>query len=350
VIRIGTYSANTRIGALEWLPWALGLAAFFLLPEYLSLGSRVLVYILFALSLDLLVGYAGIVTLGHAAFFGLGAYVGGILGAKAGVTDPLAQLVAAGVAAGALGLITGAIILRTSGLTLLMLTLAISSILLEIANEATWLTGGADGLSGIVVTPLLGVFKFDMFGKTAYLYCLAVLFIGWWLARRLIYSPFGASLVGIRENATRMFSIGSPVYWRRVTVYAIAATIAGIAGALLMQTNQFVGLNFLSFETSGDLLVMLILGGVGRLYGAFVGPVAFLIAQDLLAKQFPEYWILGIGLLLIVIVMFARDGLLGIVDRIVNRVNRVNGLNRANKVSSAGGVKAIDIAEQAKRT
>lgn len=318
----GTYSANPRIGALEWLPWVAGLAAFFLLPEYLSLGARILVYILFALSLDLLVGYAGIVTLGHSAFFGFGAYVAGILAAKAGFTDPLLQLVAAGLAAGALGIVTGAIILRTSGLTLLMLTLAIAAILLEIANKATWLTGGADGLSGIVLTPLLGVFKFDMFGKTAYLYCLATLFVSWWLVRRLIYSPFGASLVGIRENAVRMFAIGSPVYWRRVVVYGIAGLIAGVAGALLTQTNQFVGLNVLGFEASGELLVMLILGGVGRIYGAFVGPVVYMIAQDLLAKQFPEYWILGIGLLLIVIVMFARDGILGIVDRVLRASRR----------------------------
>jgi branched-chain amino acid transport system permease protein len=322
VKRVAGYTGDPRIAWQEWLPWVVALAVFFALPEYLSLGARILVYMLFALSLDLILGYAGIITLGHSAFFGLGAYVAGILAAKLGVGDPLVQLVAAAAAAGVLGVATGVVILRTHGLTLLMLTLAITSILLEIANKATPLTGGADGLSGVTVSPLLGFFKFDLFGKTAYLYCLVVLFVGWWLVRRLIYSPFGATLVGIRENPVRMYAIGSPVYKRLVTVYAISATLAGIAGALLTQTNQFVGLNVLGFESSGELLVMLILGGVGRLYGAFIGPLVYLIAQDQLAKQFPEYWYFGIGLLLVVIVMFARDGILGLADRVVARVRR----------------------------
>jgi branched-chain amino acid transport system permease protein len=182
------------------------------------------------------------------------------------------------------------------------------------------LTGGADGLSGITVSPILGLFRFDMFGKTAYLYCLLSLFIGWWIVRRLIYSPFGASLVGIRENLVRMHAIGAPAYVRLVAVYTISGTIAGCAGALLMQTNQFVGLNVLSFEFAGELLVMLVLGGVGRIYGAFVGPLVYMIAQDQLAKQFPEYWYFGIGLLLVVVVLFARNGLLGIADAVVRKL------------------------------
>jgi branched-chain amino acid transport system permease protein len=318
----GNYSANPRIGLFEWLPWVLAVGAYFVLPDYLSLGARILVYILYALSLDLVVGYAGIVTLGHSAFFGLGAYVAGIIAARLGWTDPLGGIAAATVAAGILGVVTGAVILRTRGLTLLMLTLAIASVMLEIANKATSLTGGADGLSGVTVAPVLGYFRFDMFGKTAYWLCLGVLFICWWLIRRLIYSPFGASMVGIRENFSRMSAIGAPVYGRLVTVYAISAMFAGVAGALLTQTNQFVGLNVLSFESAGELLVMLILGGVGRIYGAFMGPAIYMIAQDQLAKQFPEYWSLGIGLLLVVIVLFARDGLLGITDRLVAWIMR----------------------------
>ena len=137
------------------------------------------------------------------------------------------------------------------------------------------------------VDPILGLFRFDMYGKTAFLYCLAVLFVGWWVVRRIIYSPFGAMLTGIRENAARMHAIGAPVYWRLVLIYTISATMAGVAGALLTQVNQFVGLNVLGLEPSGDVLVMLILGGVGRLYGAFIGPVVYLIAQDYLAKQYP---------------------------------------------------------------
>jgi branched-chain amino acid transport system permease protein len=203
-----------------------------------------------------------------------------------------------------------------------MLTLAITSVLLEIANKATPLTGGADGLSGVVVAPILGLFKFDIFGKTAYLYCLMVLLVGWWLVRKIIYSPFGTSLTGVRENSLRMNAIGAPVYWRLVLVYTLSATIAGVAGGLITQTNQFVGLNVLSFESAGELLVMLILGGVGRIYGAFVGPVVYLIAQDLLAKQFPEYWYFGIGTMLVLVVMFARGGVLGILDGLIAKLRR----------------------------
>ena len=320
MIRRGSYGAGAPIVWLEWLPWLAALAVFAALPEYLPLGARILVYILFALSLDLILGYAGIITLGHSAFFGLGAYVAGILGAKLGVTDPLLQMAAAAAAAALLGAVTGAVILRTRGLTLLMLTLAITTILLEIANKATGLTGGADGLSGIVVSPIFGEFRFDMFGKTAYLYCLLSLFAGWWVMRRIIYSPFGTSLVGIRENAVRMHAVGAPVYSRLIAVYTISATMAGCAGALLTQTNQFVGLNVLSFEFAGELLVMRALGGMGRIYGAFAGPLVYMIAQDQLAKQFPEYWYFGIGLLLVAVVMFARGGLLGILDLAVAKI------------------------------
>jgi len=311
----GGYSADPRLRWPEALPWIVALAGFFLLPEYLALGARVLIYMLFALSLDLILGYAGIITLGHSAFFGLGAYTAGILGAKAGIADPLVQLLFSGTAAAILGLATGVIILRTRAFTLLMLTAAITLIVLEIANKASDLTGGADGLSGVVVAPLFGQFKFDLFGRTAFLYCLAVLFAGWFLVRRLIYSPFGAMLTGIRENTARMHAVGAPVYRRMVLVYTLSAAMAGVAGALLTQVNQFVGLNVLGFEPSGELLVMLILGGVGRLYGAFVGLLVYLVAQDALAKQFPEYWYFGIGLLLVLVVLFARGGILGLIDK-----------------------------------
>jgi len=316
------YGADPRIRVTEGLPWLAGIAVFFLLPEYLSLGARILTYILFALSLDLILGYAGIITLGHSAFFGLGAYVAGILAAKLGVTDPMLLLAAAACAAGVLGIATGAVILRTRGLTQLMLTLAIAAVCLEIANKATPVTGGADGLSGITIAPIFGALKFDMFGKTAYLWCLTLLFASWWLTRKIIYSPFGATLSGIRENIVRMRAIGVPVYRRLLTVYAISATMAGVAGALLAQTNQFVGLNVLGFEPSGELMVMLILGGVGRLYGAFVGPLVYLIAQDVLAKQFPQYWYFGIGLMLVLVVLFARGGILGMADALVARLRK----------------------------
>ena len=313
------YTVDTRVRWTEYLPWVLALLVYFFLPDYLSLGARVLTYILFALSLDLIIGYAGIITLGHASFFGLGAYITGILSAKLGVTDPLVQLLASALGAGLLGFVTGAVILKMKGLTQLMLTLAISALCLEVANKATFITGGADGLSGMEIAPILGVFKFDLFGKTAYLYCLFLLFFAWIVIRRLIYSPFGVSLMGVRENSARMHAIGAPVYKKLMTVYTLSALIAGVAGALLAQTNQFVGLNVLGFEPSGELLVMLILGGVGRLYGAFVGPLVFLLAQDYLAKQFPEYWYFGIGLLLVVVVLFARGGVLGLMDKFLSQ-------------------------------
>jgi branched-chain amino acid transport system permease protein len=322
VTRAIGYGADPRVRPAEWLPWLAAVAAFFLLPEYLSLGARILTYVLFALSLDLILGYAGIITLGHSAFFGSGAYVAGILAAKLGVTDPLLLLLAAAAAAGVLGVTTGAVILRTRGLTQLMLTLAIAALCLEVAQKATPITGGADGLAGITIAPIFGAFKFDLFGKTAYLWCLALLFAGWWVTRKMIYSPFGSTLAGIRENIVRMHAIGVPVYRRLLTAYTISAMMAGLAGALLAETNQFVGLNVLGFEPSGELMVMLILGGVGRLYGAFVGPLVYLIAQDFLAKQFPEYWYFGIGLMLVLVVLFARGGLLSIADAIVARVRK----------------------------
>jgi branched-chain amino acid transport system permease protein len=306
------YGADPRIRLVEWLPWVLGLAVYFFLPEYLLLGARVLTYIL-------ILGYGGIITLGHAAFFGIGAYTAGLLSARLGWADPFLLLVAAVFAAGAFGIATGAVILRTRGLTQLMLTLAVAALCLEFAQKATTLTGGTDGLTGVTITPIFGLFDFDLFGKTAYLWCLTLLFASWWMTRRIVYSPFGATLCGIRENKVRMHSIGVPVYRRLLTAYTISAMIAGLAGALLAQTNEFVGLNVLSFDLSGELLVMLILGGVGRLYGAFVGPLVYLVAQDFLAKQFPEYWYFGIGLMLVLVVLFARGGILGLADALVLR-------------------------------
>jgi branched-chain amino acid transport system permease protein len=311
--RIG-YAGSARLRPLELLPWVLAVLVYFFAPNYLPLGAYVVIIILFALSLDLILGYGGIVTLGHAAYFGLGAYAAGVFAIRV-TGDPLLGLVVAAVVAGLFGLITGAVILRTHGLALLMLTLAIASIVFEVANKWTDVTGGADGLHSVPIKPILGAFRFDMFGKTAFLYCVIVLAVGWWLVRTVVHSPFGVSLAGTRENDVRMNAIGAPVYRRRLIAYTISAMLAGVAGGLLTQTTQFVGLSVLGFERSGELLVMLVLGGVRRIYGAFVGPLVFIVAQDYLAKQSPEYWTLGIGVLLIFIVMFARGGLLGLLDR-----------------------------------
>lgn len=318
----GGYAVSARLRPIELLPWIVAIAAFFVLPDYLSLGARILIFILFTLSLDLVLGYAGVITLGHSVFLGIGAYAAGILSVKSGVNDPFLQLVAGAAASALFGAVTGAIVLRTKHLTLLMLTLAIAAIMVEVGNKAAWLTGGADGLPGVQVNPLLGMFEFDLYGRTGYVYCLIVLFIVWYVVRRMIYSPFGAMLTGIRENTPRMHALGAPVYKRLIVVYTISAAIAGIAGVLLTQTTQSVGLNVLSFELAGDVLVMLILGGVGRLYGAFVGPTLYLIAHDEMAKQFPEYWSFGVGLLLVIVVFFARGGVLGLFDSLLSKVRK----------------------------
>jgi branched-chain amino acid transport system permease protein len=311
-----------RLNPAEALPWLAALACYFLFPDYLALGAQILIAILFALSLDLVLGYAGIVTLGQAAFFGVGAYAAGIL-AVHGWNEPISGLLAAALVAGALGIVTGFIVLRTEGLPLLMLTLVVAEMIAEIANKADVLTGGADGLQGIEIAPVLGVFRFDLLGRTAYWYSLAVLFLCWLSVRAIVHSPFGRSLTGIRENVARMHAIGAPVLTRRITVYAIAGALSGVAGALLTQTEQFVGLQTLSFERSGGVVIMLILGGAGRLYGAFIGVPIYMLAQDQLAERFPLYWSIGIGLLLVAVALGARGGALGLWDLVVRSIRRI---------------------------
>ena len=311
---IDAFARRHRFHPLEALPWAAAIAAFALFPSYLPLCSQVLATILFALSADLVLGYAGIVTLGHAAFFGTGAYIAGILAAN-GWGEPLTGLLAGAVAGGLVGFLSGLVVLRTTGLTLLMQTLVVATLLHEAANKASAITGGDDGLQGMEVWPIFGWFRFDLFGRTAYFYCLAVLFLCWLMARQIVHSPFGRSLTGIRENVRRMHAIGAPVARRRLVIYTISAVLAGVSGALIAQTTQFASLSFLSLERSGNVLIMLIIGGVGRLYGAFIGVPLFMIAQDRFSSIDPVYWYFWIGLLMVLLVVFARGGVLGLFDR-----------------------------------
>lgn len=290
--------------------WLLPVAAFFAFPDHLVLGSQILIVALFALSLDLVLGYAGIVSLGHAAFFGLGAYAAGLLSAR-GWGEPLSGLVVAGAIAGLAGWASSFLVVRGHDLTRLMVTLGIGLLLFEAANRAAFLTGGVDGLSGIQTWNLLGLFPFDLYGRTAYLYALAVLFLLFVLLRRLVHSPFGLSLRGIREGAARMPAIGAPVRRHLVRAYTIAAAIAGVAGALHAQTTQFVALDVLGFPRSAELLIMLVLGGAGMLYGAIVGAAVFMLAQQWLSGIDAVYWQFWLGLLLVLIVLFARGGILG---------------------------------------
>jgi branched-chain amino acid transport system permease protein len=295
-----------RWGIGEILFWLVALAALFLLPERLLFLNEIAILGLFAVSLDLILGYAGIISLGHGAFFGLGAYTAGLL-TKHAMTDPLLGLLLAAFAAGLLGLMTSFLVLRGADLTKLMVTLGITLLLYEVANQAAWLTGGADGLQGITVGPLLGVFEFDLFGQTAYAYSLAVTFVLFVIARRLVVSPFGISLRSIRENPLRARAIGIPVNRRLVAIYTLAAAYAGVAGALLAQTTQFVSLDVLSFQRSADVLLVLVIGGIGYLYGGLIGAAVFKLLQDALADITPQYWQFWIGLILVVIVLIGPE-------------------------------------------
>jgi len=325
VRRVHLPDGRWRVGEVVF--WLAPVAVFFLLPGYLILGSQVLITGLFALSLDLLLGYAGVVSLGHAAFFGLGAYTAGLLAAH-GWGEPVSGLLAAGAVAGLAGWLASFLVVRGGDLTRLMVTLGIGLMLFEAANKAAFLTGGVDGLSGVTMAPLLGLFEFDLFGKTAYIYSLVVTFLLFVLVRRLVASPFGLSLRGMREGVRRMPALGVNVPRRLGAVFAVAAALAGVAGGLLAQTTQFVGMDVLGFPRSAELLVMLVLGGAGRLYGALLGAAVFMIAQDVLAGINPVYWQFWIGLLLVVIVLFARGGLMGALDALRNGMRRKPGGNR----------------------
>ncbi len=297
------------------------LLPYVLFPNYLSLASQIAIAGMFALSLDLIVGYAGIISLGHAAFFGLGAYTAGLL-SKYGWGEPLTGLVAAAAVAGIVGYATSFVICRFRHLALIMLTLGFGLLLAELANSLGWLTGGMDGLQGIHTWKLLGVFHFDLYGYTAFGYALAVLFVVFLFARRLIYSPFGLSLRGIRENFLRMPAIGAPSRSHMRTIYTIAAAIAGIAGALLTQTTETVSLDSLDLSRSADVLVMLVLGGAGRLYGGLVGAVIYMVARDQFSGIAPQYWYFWIGLLLVAVVILLPNGILGGLAQLAKRWSR----------------------------
>jgi branched-chain amino acid transport system permease protein len=301
---------RTRWRAAEIAFWLATLLPPLLFPLYLVLASQIAITALFALSLDLILGYAGIVSLGHAAFFGLGAYATGIV-SKHGWGEPLTGLLIGSAVAGSVGYAASFVIARFRHLALIMITLGLGVLLHEAANKAHWLTGGADGLQGVRTWPLLGYFPFDLYGYTAYAYSLAVLFLLFLPTRRLIHSPFGLALRGIRENATRMPAIGAPSRAHVRKVYTISAIMAGVAGALLAQTTETVALEVLSFQRSAELVVMLVLGGAGRLYGGPVGTIIFMVARDQFSGVNPQYWYFWIGLLLVTVVMVLPNGVLG---------------------------------------
>jgi branched-chain amino acid transport system permease protein len=309
------------VAAHSWSPaeiafWLATLLPFYLTPDYLTLASQIAITALFALSLDLILGYAGIVSIGHAAFFGIGAYTAGII-SKAGWGEPLSGLLLATAVAAIVGYVTSFVVIRFRHLALIMITLGIGQLFAAGANSAGWLTGGADGLQGVKTWKLFGAIRFDLYGVTAYAYALAALFLVFLVARRLTNSPFGLALRGIRENGIRMAAIGAPNRAHLRKIYVIAAAIAGIAGALLTETTETVSLETLSFQRSADVLVILILGGVGRLYGGLVGAVIYMVARDQFSGINPQYWYFWIGMLLILVVIFLPNGILGGLAKLV---------------------------------
>ncbi|WGT64924.1 branched-chain amino acid ABC transporter permease [Variovorax paradoxus] len=300
---------KARWRPLEFVVWAVAFALPFLMPSHSLLVNEIAIVALFAMSLDLILGYTGIVSLGHAAFFGFGAYTAALF-AKLVMPDPTVGLLVATVLSAVLGLVASVTILRGSDLTRLMVTLGTALLLLELANKLDWLTGGADGLQGVVMGPVLGLFEFDLYGRTAAWYSLAVMLLLFLVMRRIVHSPFGATLKAIRDNRLRAMAIGIPVVSRVVVIYTVAAGIAGAAGALLAQTTGFASLDVLAFDRSADVLLMLVIGGVGWLYGGVAGAIVFKLLQNWLSAVTPQYWMFWIGLLLVLLVLVGRDRVL----------------------------------------
>ena len=299
----------SRWRAWEIVLWAAIWAAPVVLAPHAALINEIAILALFALSLDMILGYAGIVSLGHAAFFGVGAY-GAALFAKHVMPDPLVGLAVGTALAGLLGLLTSPMIVRGTDLTRLMVTMGVALVLLELANKFDGLTGGADGLQGVVMGPLLGQFEFDLGARVASLYSLAVLFIAFLLLRRIVHSPLGVSLQALRDNRLRVMAIGMSVQGRLAAVYTLAAALAGAAGALLAQTTGFASLDVFEFHRSADVMLALIIGGTGWLWGGLVGAIAFKVLHDLLSAITPQYWTFWIGLFLVVLMLVGRERLL----------------------------------------
>jgi branched-chain amino acid transport system permease protein len=294
-----------------WEPlfWLLVLVLPALFKQHALLINEIAIVALFALSLDLILGFTGIVSLGHAAFLGLGAYAAGLF-AKHVVPDPLLGLAVAIAVCAAMGVLCAFTILRGTDLTRIMVTLGVSLILFELANKLDGITGGADGLQGVLIGPLLGRFEFDLYGQTAAWYSLSVLLLCFLLLRRVVHSPFGATLMAVRDNPLRAMAVGIPVHARLIVSYTLAAALAGAAGALLAQTTGFASLSVFSVERSADVVLMLVIGGIGWLYGGVFGAVVFKLLHEVVAGITPQYWTFWVGLFLVVLVMVGRDRLL----------------------------------------
>lgn len=298
---------------IDALPFVFAVAMYVMTPGYLPLWTQVMIQIVFAMSLDLALGYGGIDSLGHVAFFGMGAYSAGLFAMHV-MSDPIVGLLIAAVAGALTALITGPLVLRTRGLTLVMLTLAVATMIQQLANANVMkpITGGADGLFGYNVGPVFGLFSFDLAGKTAFWYALAIVALVFIVSKRVVNSPFGLVIRGIRDNPVRMRMLGINVTRRLVTLYCISGALAAVAGALSAQVTTLVGLDSLAFLLSGNALVMLILGGTGSLYGAIIGATIFVVLSDRAAAIDPFNWLFIIGGVLVLAVRFAPKGVVGL--------------------------------------
>ena len=292
----------------ELLIWVAAFVLPWLLPQKALMINEIAIVALFAMSLDLVLGYTGIVSLGHAAFFGFGAYSAALF-AKWVLPDPLLGLALAMVLCAVLGAIASVTIWRGTDLTRLMVTLGTALILLELANKFDGLTGGTDGLQGVLMGPVLGHFDFDLMGQVAAWYSISVALVLFLFMRRLVNSPFGATLKAIRDNRLRAMAIGISVNSRLTLVYTVAAAVAGAAGALLSQTTGFASLDVLAFDRSADVMLMLVIGGVGWLYGGILGAIVFKLLQDSLSAITPQYWMFWIGLILVLLTLVGRERL-----------------------------------------
>jgi len=299
---------TSRIQWWEPLVWLLAFMGPWLFPQHGLIINEIAIVALFAVSLDLVLGFSGVVSLGHASFLGFGAYTAALF-AKWIHPDPLLGLAVGTLAACVLGALCSATILRGSDLTRLMVTLGMALILFELANKFDGLTGGSDGLQGVMMGPVLGRFEFDLMGQVAASYSLTVLLALFFLARRLVHSPFGATLKAVRDNRLRAMAIGIPVSARLAVVYTIAAGVAGAAGALMAQTTGFASLDVFALERSADVMLILVIGGVGWLYGGVVGAVVFKLMHDVISSITPQYWTFWMGLFLVVLVMVGRERL-----------------------------------------
>lgn len=299
---------------------SVGLAGYWLFPDNLALLTRVIALALLVLSLDLLVGYCGVASLGQGALYGAGAYAAGIACVN-GVTEPL-TLIAIGAVAGAFaGLVMGAIMLRAHGLAQLVLSIAIVQLFHEMANKASAYTGGSDGLAGLVIDPLLGVFEFDLWGRTAYLFGLALLIAVFVALKLVVSSPFGMLCRGIKEDPVRIGAMGAFVFPVLLKMFVISGAVAGTGGALGAISTQVVGLDSVSFEVSANALVMLVLGGLGSLYGALVGTVVFMGVEHVVSAIDPFHWLTMVGAMLIAVVLAAPGGLSGVLDTLARPVH-----------------------------